>query len=551
MPENPHTKIRVYTDMVGDLFHWGHVSFLERARALGTELWVGVHADEDVSDFKRQPIMRYEERVKVIAACRYVDNIVPHAPLFITDDLLDQYEIDIVVHGDDFSPEVLKSVYGVPLRRGMLRTLAYTPGISTTEIIRRLNEPKTTVRVAPSHNGAAIEALRGTTVARLTDAAGAPDAAASEQRRAVLLNPGPVNLDERVREALSVRDMCHREPDAFALLAGLRQLVTEVSGGAETHSAVVLTGSGTSAVEATIASVIPADGNLLVLSNGHFAERIGKIAAVNSIRHQILDVGWGQTFDLPAISGLLAGDPTITHVAMVHHETSTGQLNPVDRIGALVAEAGRSLIVDAVSSFGAEDLDVVRDRIDWCITSANKCIEAPPGLSFVIGSPAAVGSLAEIPPRSFYLDLHGHFEAQGERSVPLFTPSIPLMAATRTALELLVSEGVLARRSRYRRLAKELRGGLVRMGLSLYLKDDDCRSSSCTNVSLPDGIGFIELRDRLIEDRFVIYPCNEQLPSYFRVANMGDLKPVEVDRFLTTIGGLIAEFGHVAPTLAA
>lgn len=153
-------KIRVYTDMVGDLFHWGHVAFLERARQLGTELWVGVHADEDVALYKRHPIMRYEERCAVIAACRYVDHIVPTAPLIITDELLDLHQIDVVVHGDDFSPEVLANVYGAPARQGMLRTVPYSQGISTSDIIARLRDHDAAAPLQPSGVNPMLDALR-------------------------------------------------------------------------------------------------------------------------------------------------------------------------------------------------------------------------------------------------------------------------------------------------------------------------------------------------------------------------------------------------------
>jgi cytidyltransferase-like protein len=159
---NDRQRIRVYTDMVGDLFHWGHVAFLERARQLGSELWVGVHADDDVTEFKRRPIMKYEERLAVIAACRHVDGIVPAAPLVITDELLDAHEIDVVVHGDDFSPEVLEAVYGVPLRRGMMRTVPYSGGISTTETISRLLNRSDDSAAQDRTSDPALAALRST-----------------------------------------------------------------------------------------------------------------------------------------------------------------------------------------------------------------------------------------------------------------------------------------------------------------------------------------------------------------------------------------------------
>ena len=243
--------------------------------------------------------------------------------------------------------------------------------------------------------------------------------------------------------------------------------------------------------------MVPPTGGLLVLTNGHFGERIAAIAEVHRLRTTIWNQGWGCAFDLPQIEQVLIEQPFITHVAVVHHETSTGQLNDVRRIGELVAAAGRSLIVDAVSSLGGEDLNVARDHIDWCVTSSNKCLEAPPGLAFVIGRKTCFRDLADVPPRSFYLSLYNHYEAQMRRGVPLFTPALHLMAATLCALELLLAEGPLQRRDRYRRLAAVLRDGLEGLGLPLYLPDLSTRSSTSTNVALPPDLTFEQLQDHL------------------------------------------------------
>lgn len=131
---------RVYVDMVADLFHYGHVEFLRRARALGDELAVGIHSDATVESYKRRPVMTMAERVGVVAGCRYADKVIPDAPLAITEDWLERHRIDLVVHGDDASEEQLVHMYGVPMARGIFRTLPYTPGISTTEIVSRVLE---------------------------------------------------------------------------------------------------------------------------------------------------------------------------------------------------------------------------------------------------------------------------------------------------------------------------------------------------------------------------------------------------------------------------
>ncbi len=130
--------IRVYVDMVADLFHPGHVNFLRQAKKLGTHLIVGVHSDEDCEDYKRKTIYTLEERVAAVAGCKYVNEIIPHAPLSVNAEYLDKHNINIVAHGDDFDPVEIKKYYGSAINREIFRTIPYTKGISTSEILRRI-----------------------------------------------------------------------------------------------------------------------------------------------------------------------------------------------------------------------------------------------------------------------------------------------------------------------------------------------------------------------------------------------------------------------------
>ena len=132
--------IRVYVDMVADLFHFGHIAFLEQARAYGEELVVGVHSDATVESYKRRPVMTMDERVASVRGSRFVDEVVPDAPLVITREWLELHRIDLVVHGDDVNPTMADRLYGVPMAMDIFHTVPYTPGISSTEIIRRIQE---------------------------------------------------------------------------------------------------------------------------------------------------------------------------------------------------------------------------------------------------------------------------------------------------------------------------------------------------------------------------------------------------------------------------
>ena len=131
---------RVYVDMVADLFHFGHVAFLKKARALGDYLLVGIHADDVVESYKRRPILSMQERVDSVSGCRYADEVLPNAPLIVSRAWIEEHDIHLVVHGDDFSRELVEHCYKVPMEMGNFQTVPYTPGISTSEIIRRCKE---------------------------------------------------------------------------------------------------------------------------------------------------------------------------------------------------------------------------------------------------------------------------------------------------------------------------------------------------------------------------------------------------------------------------
>ncbi|MFE7131538.1 pyridoxal-phosphate-dependent aminotransferase family protein [Streptomyces sp. NPDC057638] len=367
----------------------------------------------------------------------------------------------------------------------------------------------------------------------MTGTPGRPD-------RVVLLNPGPVNVHDRVRAALAGPDECHREPETQALLGTVAGKITEVCGAApDSHAAVLLTGSGTAGLEAVVSSVVPAEGRLLVLDNGHYGERLLRIADVHGIDSVRLEFGWAAPLDLGTVGNALAADPGITHVAVVHHETSTGMLNPLRDLGALVARHGRSLIVDAISSLGAEDLDVVRDHIDWCVGTANKCLEGMPGISFVCAPRERLDALADLPARTFYLDLSANYRAQVLQGSPQFTPAVQVLRALDTALDLTLAEGVAARTARYADRAAELRAGLQERGIDLLLPPDQ-RAGSITNAHLSNGMTYDELHDGLKRRGYVIYATQEKAAGVFRLANMGQLTAADIAGFFRAFDEVVA-----------
>jgi 2-aminoethylphosphonate-pyruvate transaminase len=213
----------------------------------------------------------------------------------------------------------------------------------------------------------------------------------------------------------------------------------------------------------------------------------------------------------------------------VHHETTTGLLNPVAEVGRITRDAGRVLLVDAISGLAGDELWLDAWGVGICVGVANKCIQGLPGIGFVLARRSEMARMAGLPARSVYMHLPRHFAAHEQRSVP-FTG----------ALDELLEEGVAARIARYAGAAALLRSGFARLGLEPMLAPE-LRSSSVTTLSLPSGLGYRELHDRVRADGFVIYEGQGQLrEQMFRVANMGALATDDFTRFLASLERAIA-----------
>jgi 2-aminoethylphosphonate-pyruvate transaminase len=357
--------------------------------------------------------------------------------------------------------------------------------------------------------------------------------------RHVLLTPGPVNVGLEVRQALQRTDVGHREPEALAALDRVRAKATTVFGGDSGYDTVVLTGSGTSGLESVISSVIPRGGRLLVLENGRFGRRIAEIAATHRIALTVLSFDWNEAVRPEVLAAALQADSTVTHVAVVHHETSTGLLNPVGLIGAVTAAAGVTLIVDAVSSLGAEPLDIAADHIDWCVSSANKCLESVPGLSLVCAPRARWEALRFVEPTTFSLNLYQHWKAQQIAGEPLFTPAVQLLFALDAALDSLLLEGTPGRAHRYRSISALLRRGLAERNLRMALPDH-LRSASVTVCELPESVPFPYFQPAMRKAGFAIYSAPAHLGNACGIATMGQLTADDVLGFLNELDALIA-----------
>lgn len=358
----------------------------------------------------------------------------------------------------------------------------------------------------------------------------------------VLLNPGPACTTERVRGALGRGDMCHREPEFGELLASIRSGLTRCLGLADTHEAVLVTGSGTSAMEMAVISAVREGRAVLVVSNGVYGDRLLKIAKANGIPAYEVKGEWTRPIDPAAVREALAAHPDVDAVACVHHETTTGLINPIQQIGEIVAATEVCFVIDAISSTGNEDADLAAVHADLICGTANKGLHGLPGIAFVLlSSDKGVRRIQEAPPRSLYLNAATYLDGQRRGDVP-FTPAVQVCYALEEAIAEFEERGGLAARvAEYRDRAALLRKGFAGLGLEI-LVDEPYRSNSVTMLRLPEGVAYDDLHDELRAHGFVIYAGQGRLSEeFFRVCNMGELPLPTLERFLEALDKAICK----------
>ncbi|MBS0416885.1 MAG: 2-aminoethylphosphonate aminotransferase [Proteobacteria bacterium] len=340
----------------------------------------------------------------------------------------------------------------------------------------------------------------------------------------LLLNPGPVTLTERVRRSLLQPDLCHRESEFFALQDEIRErLLATYHLDPQVWTAVLMTGSGTAAVESMMAALVPANGRLLNFENGVYGERIAQMCAQYGIAHERAIGSWMEPITLPAAP---AG---FTHAAIVHHETTTGRLNDLKPVIKLCHERGMGLLVDGVSSFGAENIDFGAECLHAVAATANKCLHGVPGASFVIARRTALAKAAS---RTYYLDLGRLARLQEQRNTP-FTPAVHAYYALVEALREFADEGGRAARyQRYAALAEQVRAGLADLGIHPVIAPEQS-SVVLRSYHLPPQTPYSQLHDALKAQGFVIYAGQGDLSKMlFRISTMGAVTCADMNRLL-------------------
>jgi 2-aminoethylphosphonate-pyruvate transaminase len=367
--------------------------------------------------------------------------------------------------------------------------------------------------------------------------------------RYVLFNPGPVMTSARVKAALVHHDTCHRDEDYEGVVRRLRAKLRPVFGASAQHDILLLTASGTAAMEAALVSGVPPGKKLLIVSNGAFGERLGEIAETHNMPHRRLALPWGELPEPEQVAALLAADPQIGAVAMMRHETSVGLLNPVAAIGRICQARDVLLLVDAVSALGAEEVDVEADGIDICFSSSNKCLHSAAGVALVCVSPRVWPRIAGARPPAYYLDLSRYRRAAEQLGQTPFTPAVSAFFALETALdELLEGGGVPGRRELYRRRNLRIRRVLTSLGFQSFTNTGR-ESHTISTLKVPAGVPVQELYDRLKQRGYVIYKAKGILQaSYVQVANMGELTDDTIDAFLQAITEVVERLREESET---
>ncbi len=355
----------------------------------------------------------------------------------------------------------------------------------------------------------------------------------------ILLTPGPLSTSPTVREAM-LRDWCTWDDDYnLGIVTPIRQKLVQLATASnpDQYTAVLMQGSGSFSVESTIGSVVPKAGKLLVLANGAYGDRLAKIAAYLKINHVVHDSGELAPPDLGLLDSTLAQDRSISHVVVVHNETTTGMMNPLEEIAGIVKAHNKLFIVDSMSAFGGVPLDVAKLGIDFIVSSANKCIQGVPGFGFIIARISELEKTKGIA-RSLSLDLYDQWRGMedGNGKWRFTSPTHTVRAFYQALLELEEEGGIAARFARYTENQRRLVVGMEKLGFQCVLPHQ-YHSPIITGFINPiaSGYNFMQFYTLLKEKGFVIYPGKVTGIDSFRIGTIGHVFPEDIDRLIVAV----------------
>lgn len=350
-------------------------------------------------------------------------------------------------------------------------------------------------------------------------------------RREVLLNPGPATTTDSVKYAQVKPDVCPREIEFGKLMEWCASELTAFVADTGKFTTVMFGCSGTGADEAMVSSVVPEDGRLLVIDNGSYGNRLAKIAAVHKLDYDVFSSSTYEPIDLKKLESCMAGN-NYTHLACVYHETTTGLLNPVREICSMAKRYNMVTIVDAVSAYCGIEMDLDDLKIDFMASTSNKNIQGMAGVGFVICNKEELEKTKDIPVRNYYLNLYDQYSYFNKTKQTRFTPPVQTFYALRQAIIETKVETVKKRAERYTRCWEILVAAVKKMNLKMLVQEEN-QSHLITAVLEPDvpGYSFEGLHDYAKDFAFTIYPGKLGNINTFRIANIGDIQPEEMEAF--------------------
>jgi 2-aminoethylphosphonate aminotransferase len=367
----------------------------------------------------------------------------------------------------------------------------------------------------------------------------------SNVKRNILLNLGPATTSDSVKLAQVVPDICPREEEFATLLEYITNELTKTVADPSSYTTVQFGGSGTSAVEAVISSVVPPDSSILIINNGSYGRRMCEITKVYALPLLEFNSPVNKQIDVSDLEQCLQGSPSnVSHLALVHHETSTGLLNDIQPIGDLCKKYNIDLIVDAMSSFAAIPISMKKMNISYLISSSNKNLQGMPGVSFVVAPITKLKELKSISPKNYYLNLYEQYHYFSQTSQFRFTPPVQTLYALKQAIIELKEEGIHERYTRYAKSWRTLLQGIKRLGLSLLI-DEKYHSKLLTAINEPDcdNYNFKEMHDFFYKEGYTVYPGKINTFNTFRVANIGDINYQDIHCFLDFLEKYLQQIG--------
>ncbi|MCY4044008.1 MAG: 2-aminoethylphosphonate--pyruvate transaminase [Cellvibrionales bacterium] len=350
----------------------------------------------------------------------------------------------------------------------------------------------------------------------------------------LLLTPGPLTTSPSVKETM-LNDFCTWDDDYNqTIVQTIRQTLVALATKAQGYTSVLLQGSGTYCVEAVLQSFVGTEDKLLIINNGAYGERIAKMCDYMGINALSLTYSENQIPSLDDIEACFTNDKQITHLICVHCETTSGILNPIKDICTLAKAHNKITLIDAMSSFGGMPMDMDEWHIDVLISSANKCLQGVPGFGFVLCKTSLITSATHS--RSLSLDLHAQWQAMHTTGKWRFTsPTHTVRAFLQALIELEEEGGISLRYERYKHNQALLSDGMQALGFKSLVSPSN-QSAFITSFAYPtEDFDFKPFYHSLKQEGFIIYPGKLTDTACFRIGNIGEIYPHDIERLLASI----------------